>query len=116
MPPHFASPNLGNTPNLSSHRQSHPSHSKETRFSQVDLKTLATEIAEEQKVRDIGGDEPTLRHRPAAEIIAEMPSRELRPGAKKMMLRPEEEAALPLVCLWDVCLLSVADSASLSAL
>jgi hypothetical protein len=45
----------------------------------------------------VAGNEPQIPKQTHAEILASIPGHKLRPGAYKMQLRPEEEAALPLV-------------------
>jgi hypothetical protein len=58
---------------------------------------LAAQAAAEMKLHAVGGDEPTMRTASRAETNANIPSTELRPSAHKMMLRPHEQDALPLV-------------------
>ena len=47
----------------------------------------------------MGAGEPQIRQLPRAAVDAMIPGEQLRPWARKMQLRPWEEAALPLVGL-----------------
>ena len=65
---------------------------------QTNLYKLAKEIAREQQIEEVGGYEPQIRDRHRWDVNESIPGEQLRPGALKMQLRPDEEAALPLVC------------------
>ncbi len=64
---------------------------------QTNMLELAKQWQRERHVHSVGGDEPTLRSEAAPAQRAEMPVSELRPGAPKEQLRPDEHNALPLV-------------------
>ena len=67
---------------------------------QMSLQRLIERYAEEKEILDMGGYEPGLRTRADSQAaIREKHGSELRPGAYKMQLRPEEEAQLELVSL-----------------
>ncbi len=58
----------------------------------------------EQQIEEVGVREPQIRDRPRGEVNDSIPGEKLRPGAYKMQLRPEEQAALPLVgCAAQLC-------------
>lgn len=53
----------------------------------------------EQQIEEVAGYEPQIRDRHRWDVNESIPGEQLRPGAFKMQLRPDEEAALPLVCV-----------------
>ena len=61
---------------------------------QVTLAQLAKEVEEEEAQQSGGAVDFSGKNRPSLEKV---PGYELRPGAPKMQLRPEEEELLPLV-------------------
>ncbi len=65
---------------------------------QTNLYKLGKEIVREQQIEEVGGYEPQIRDRHRWDVNESIPGEQLRPGAFKMQLRPDEEAALPLVC------------------
>ncbi|CAL8471588.1 g11130 [Coccomyxa elongata] len=62
----------------------------------TNLYKLGKEIVREQQIEDVGGYEPQIRDRHRWDVNESIPGEQLRPGAFKMQLRPDEEAALPL--------------------
>ncbi len=64
---------------------------------QTTLLQLAKEAAEEKRIHDVGGDEPSLRTKSRAQLGKELPLSTLRANTTKMQLRPAEQDSLKLV-------------------
>lgn len=72
-------------------------HADSFKTMQVTLGQLAKEVEEEEAQQSGGAVDFSHRRNSSLESLQKVPGYELRPGAPKMQLRPEEEELLPLV-------------------